>query len=184
MPQETSAWAQYELNNKNYQQMFDRQIQNLKVNQDVQRKQQVFNAVTGTIMGGAGGTLVGSKGGPAGMIAGGIAGSAASAIGGALDVKYGDILRNEALDYTKDMFGYNLGNIQALPNGITKTSPLTANFKYFPFIEMYDCTEVEKQALRNKLKYNGMTIMRIGTLKEFYTPGSYVKGKLIRLETV
>lgn len=184
LPQETDAWAQYELNNKNYQQMFDRQIQNLKVNQDIQRKQQVFNAVTGTVMGGAAGAVTGAKGGVPGIIAGAAVGTAASAVGGALDVNYGDILRSEALDYTQDMYNYNLGNIQALPNGITKTSPLTGNFKYFPFIEMYDCTETEKEALRNKLKYNGMTIMRIGTLNEFYSPGSYFKGKLIRLETI
>lgn len=81
------------------------------------------------------------------------------------------------------MFNYNLGNIQALPNSMTKTSPLTANFKFYPFIEKYDCTNTEKQALINKLYYNGMTIMRIGTMSEFIqdTP-TYIKGKLIRLE--
>lgn len=35
LPQETDAWTQYQLNNKNYQQIFDRQVQNLKVNQDI-----------------------------------------------------------------------------------------------------------------------------------------------------
>lgn len=183
LPQETSAWADYELANKNYQAMFDRGVQNLKVNQDVQRKQQVFNAVTGSLGGGISGAMAGSAGGPWGAIAGAVVGTAASAIGGALDVHYGDKLRNEALDYTQDMFNYNLGNIQALPNGMTKTSPLTENFKYYPFIEKYDCTPIEKQAFKNKLYYNGMTIMRIGTINEFLLEElSYIKGKLIRFE--
>lgn len=185
LPQETNAWTQYELNNKNYQQIFDRGIQNLKVNQDVQRKQQVFSAVTGTLMGGAAGAVMGAKGGIGGAIAGAVLGTGASAFGGLLDVSYGDMLRAEALDYTKDMYAYNLGNIQALPNGITKSSPLTANFKYFPFIEKYDCTEIEKIALRDKIKYNGMTIMRIGNMQQFISNDfSYIKGKLIRLETI
>ena len=186
LPQETNAWTQYELNNKNYQNIFDRQIQNLKVNQDVQRKQQVFNATVGAIGGMLGGATSGAlMGGPWGAAAGALAGGAASTIGGMLDVQYGDILRNETLDYTKDMYGYSLGNIKALPNGITKSSPLTANFKYFPFIEKYTCTEIERQAFINKLKYNGMTIMRIGTMQQFIgSELNYIKGKLIRLEDV
>lgn len=101
LPQETNAWTQYELNNKNYQAMFDRQIQNLKVNQDVQRKQQVFNAVTGTIGGSLSGATTGALvGGGFGAVAGAAIGGIASGIGGALDVKYSDMLRNEALDYS------------------------------------------------------------------------------------
>lgn len=136
-------------------------------------------------MGGAGGAAMGAKAGPWGAVAGAAVGTALGAVGGALDVYYGDQLRSEALDYTKDMYNYSLKNIQALPNGITKTSPLTANFKFFPFIEMYTCTEVEKEAFINKLKYNGMTVMRISNIGNFLNDElSYIKGKLIRLESL
>lgn len=191
LPQVTDAWRTYELNNKNYQEIFDRNIQSMEVKNSVQRNQQIFGAITGTAIGGASGALVGSKAGPYGAIAGAVVGTAASAIGGILDVQYGDILRNEALDYTKDMFGYQLGNIQALPYSLAKTSAFTANNKIWPFLEYYTCTETEKRALANKIAWNGMTVMRIGTMNEFIgntwsyqdiKSKGYIKGKLIRLE--
>ena len=91
-------------------------------------------------------------------------------------------LRAENMDYTKDMFGYQLGNIKAVPDSLSKTTAYTKNNKYFPFLEYYTCTEEEKNALKNKLKYNGMTVMAIGTISEYLKPEeSYIKGRLIRL---
>ena len=47
------------------------------------------------------------------------------------------------------------------------------------------CTEDEEIAFRNKLKYNGMTVGVIGTLGNFIQPTeTYIKGKLIRLESI
>lgn len=188
LPLESNAWAQYELSNKNYLSIFNRQIQNMKTTQDVERNKQIFQATMGTIGGGAAGAVMGAKGGIAGAIAGAAVGTTAGAIGGALDVKYGDVLRNEALDYTKDMFNYSLDNIKALPNSISKTNPLTSNFKYFPFIEYYTCTPTEKEAFRNKLKYNGMTVMAIGKVEDYLEQNiewsPYIKGKLIRVEGI
>ena len=75
-----------------------------------------------------------------------------------------------------------MGNIKALPQSLTKVSSLTENNKIFPFIEFYECTEEEKEALRNKLTYNGMTIMRIGFIKDYIDGDlNYVQGQLIRL---
>lgn len=193
LPQITDAWKTYELNNKNYQEIFDRNIQSMELKNNIQRDQQVFNAIAGTVMGGASGAVVGAKGGVAGAIAGAVVGTSISAVGGGLDVYYGDQLRAEALDYTKDMYGYTLGNIQALPYSLAKTSAFTANNKLWPFIEYYSCNEIEKRALANKIAYNGMTVMRIGTMNDFIgntwsyqdiTSKGYIKGKLIRLETI
>lgn len=82
----------------------------------------------------------------------------------------------------RDQFGYQLKNIQALPQGLMKTSSLNNNNKLYPFLEHYTSTAEEKHALENKITYNGMTIMRIGTPSEFIKGenGTYIKGKLIR----
>lgn len=183
LPQLTSAWADYQLNNKTYQASFDRQIQNMEVNNAIQRKQEIAQAVTGSVSGLVSGVQAGaSAGGWIGAIVGGVVGAGAAAAGGALDVKYNDMLRNEALDYTKDQFGYSLQNIQALPQGLSKTSALTPNNKYFPFIEYYTCSDIEKQALMDKMKYNGMTIMRIGKMVDFIqSEPTYIKCKMIRI---
>lgn len=186
LPQLSNAWANYQLENKNYQAIFDRQIQNMEVNNKVQRQKEIISAAIGTAQGGLMGAASGMQYGPGGAIAGGVGGTLASLAGGIADVNFNEQLRNEALDYTKDMYGYNLGNIQALPTSLTKTSAFTYNNKIFPILEYYTCTDQEKQALRDKIKYNGMTVMRIGTIAEFIPNAEkqYIKGRIIRLEGI
>jgi hypothetical protein len=87
-----------------------------------------------------------------------------------------------------DMYNYQLGNIKALPQSLTKGDPITFNNKVWPIIEEFSCTEVEKQLLKDKIKYNGMTIMAIGNLENYSKSNDfdnvYVKGQLIRLTDV
>ena len=187
LPQISNAWANYQLNNKNYQAVFDRQIQNMEVNNRVQRTREITGAALGSLQAGIGGAVSGAMlGGPSGAVIGGIASMAASAAGGAADVILNEQLRNEALDYKHDMFGYELGNIQALPTSITKTSAFTYNNKIFPILEYYTCTDKEKQALKDKIKYNGMTVMRVGKIREFLGNSElqYIKGRIIRIEGI
>lgn len=186
LAQVTSAWADFELQNKNYQNIFSREIQNLKVTNSVQRTREIAGAITGSLSGAAGGAALGAMvGGPVGALAGGLVGGLASGIGGGIDVALNDKLRNEALDYKRDMFGYNLQNIQALPQGLAKTSAISPDNKYVPFIEYYECTDIERQALQDKLTYNGYTIMRIGNIANYLQQNrSYIKGRIIRMEEI
>lgn len=190
LTQITSAWANYELNNKNYQKIFDRNIQNLEVTQDVERQQQIVGTIASAL--GAGistGTTIGSiSSGPIGAAVG-LGTSAVSLTAGMIDYQLSEKLRNEAIDYRVDQFGYQLGNIKALPYGLSKISSLNENNKIFPFIEYYTCTDEEKEALKNKIAYNGASIGRIGTIREYLyqrkfenkTGFWYIKGKMIRL---
>lgn len=188
LPQTTSAWESYQLTTKNYQASFDRQITNMEINNAIQYQKELASVAANTITAGVTGAGAGGLiGGPVGAVIGLAVSGTASAAAGAYDVAQNQLLRQEALDYTKDQFGYTLGNIKALPTGLSKTSAFTENNKIFPFLEYYTCTEEEKNALRNKIKYNGMTIMRIGTISELLTnieeaQTSYIKGKLIRLD--
>lgn len=181
-----SSWINYQIQNKNYQVMFDRQIQNMEVNNSVQRTQEIVGAIAGTVQGAASGALAGfASGNVPGAITGSVAGGITSGVAGAADVILNEKLRKEALNYTKDQFGYSLQNIQALPYSLTKVGSQNADFKIFPFIEYFTCTDIEKTALKNKIKYNGMTVMRIGQISDFIQPErSYIKGKLIRLENL
>lgn len=180
-----NEWARYERQNKNYQNIFDRQVQNLEVQQKWQRLNEQWSAGFGTVGGAVSGVQTGLfMGGGAGAAIGGIAGGALSGLGGAADLYINDQLRSEALDYTRDQFGYQLGNIRALPDSLTKVNSFNPNNTIFPILEFYSCTEQEKEALRNKIKYNGMSIGRIGTLREFNNPSeeTYVKGQVILLD--
>ena len=188
-----NAWQTYQIQNKNYQNIFDREVQNLEVDNSVARQRDVYKGITKTLTGGMTGAIAGAKGGVAGAIAGGIAGTATGAIGGALNYQWNEILRDEAIDYKIDQFGYKLGNIQALPQSISKTTAFTYNNKIFPILEYYTCTEEEKIALANKIAYNGMTTMRIGKISDFInnewsyktiTSKNYIKGQVIRIEDI
>lgn len=178
LPQVSDPWANYQLQNKNYQAIFDRQIQNMQVQYKYQNLSQLLSGGIGAI-----GTAV-----TTGVLAGGPFGalSGLASVGGMLtDYYFNRQLQNEAIDYTKDLFGYNLGNIQALPDSLTKVSPFNPNNKLFPFLEYYTCTPTERQAFENKIKWNGMTVMRIGTIQEFIRDDeTYIKGKIIRLLNV
>ena len=183
IPRINDAWTQYQINNKNYLNSFNRQIDSLELQQNIQRKQQIVNAAVGTFFGAGAGAVAGAKMGS--PIVGAAIGSTASAIGGALDVKYGDMLRNDALDLTRDQFNYSLQNIQALPDTIAKVSTYDANNRVFPLLEYYSCTHQEKLIFLNKMIYNGMTVMRIGNLNEFIdTERHYFKGQLIKCEAL
>lgn len=177
LPQVNDAWNTYELNNKTYQASFDRQIQNMETMHKYGTIEAVIGATAGAVGGIAGGAAVA---GPLGAIAGGVMGVA----GGAADLALRQFRFNETLDYTKDMFGFSLENIQALPQTLSKTSALTINHKLFPFIEFYSCTDIEKQAFLKKLKYNGMTvgvISELGIAPYIRNEETYIKAKLIEI---
>lgn len=187
LPKTTSAWETYQLNNKTYQDVFNRQIQNMVTVNDIARKQERWQvgagALSALISGATGGAMAG---GIAGGIAGGLIGGVSSFIGGMQDIKYNEQLRQENMSLARDMYGFNLQNIKALPMTLSKTTAYNIDNKYFPFLEYYTCTDIEKQALRDKIKYNGMTVMTIGTMNNYIIQGTptFIKGKLIRIEGI
>ena len=172
LPMTSDKWDEYERQNKNYQQMFDRQIENLEVQHTAQRIQELAGGAAGIGQGAASGALIGSMIPGLGTAVGAAAGALVSGIGMVGDLFTNEMLRNETIDYTKDQFGMQLDNIKALPLSLTRTTAYTNNNKIFPFIEYYTC-------------YNGFTVGVIGTLGEFRQPTeTYIKGKLIRLEGI
>lgn len=178
------AWNVYEIQNKNYQAIFDRQIQNLDVNNAIARQEAGWGMAAGVVSGAASGAAGGAiVGGGWGALAGAVIGAGTSAVGGALDLANLEKRQQEARNYAIDNYNLQLGNIQALPYSITKTSALTYNNKLFPFVEIYTCTEEEKNAYYNKLYWNGMTIGIIDRITNYESGhwANYFRGKLIAL---
>jgi hypothetical protein len=87
------------------------------------------------------------------------------------------------------MFGYQLGNIKALPNTLDKVSAYNIDNLIFPIIEYYTCSEEEKEAVRTKLIYEGYTIGVVDVINKYITPdnasvypkGIFVKAQLLHL---
>ena len=175
----SDAWTNYQIQNKNYNEIFQAKIENMEYKKNLALTSDIISAVTGTIGGVAAGGMTYGVGGA-------VVGGLASASGGIADVVINEQTRARDLQLTKDLYGYELGNIRALPNGLSKTTAYNINNKYFPFLEYYTCSEEEKQALRDKIKYNGMTIMTIGKIKDYVRDDEevYIKGQIIRLEGI
>lgn len=179
IPVVTDQWTTYQLQNKNYENVFNREIKNLEVQQKWGRVQDIVGAITGGIKSaGAGYALFGG-------VTAGIFG-AASAGTGIGDYFINEQLRDEAKSLKKDMFGYQLDNIKALPNTLSKTTAYTVDNKYFPFIEYYSATDTEKQAFRDKLKYNGSVVGVLGIISDYIGGDElcFIQNQLVRLEGI
>lgn len=189
MPTLSDAWENYQIQNKSYMDAFNRQVENMEINYDIQRQQQkaagVINTISASIGGAAAGGITGSAGGPWGAVAGAVVGGASSAIasgvGASADLLYADRLQREAMSYTKDQFNLSLANIKALPYSLSRVSSFDINNKYFPFLEFYSSTDEEKEILREKIAYNSMTVGAIGKINDYIqaTP-TFISGQIIR----
>lgn len=182
----SDAWKNYVIQNKNFNEMFNRELENMEVNRSVQKEQERWSVATGIVQGAVTGALGGASiGRSAGGIVGGIVGAGASLAGGLKDMELSQKLYDESKSYKQDMRNYSLGNIKALPQTLSKTSAYNIDNKYFPFLEYYTCTDKEKQALRDQIKYTGMTVMRTGKIEDYLQADySYIQGKLIRVESI
>ena len=187
LPMVTDAFTEYELNNKNYQQIFNRQIEHMDFTQEQERIGAGVNMIAGTVSGAAMGALAGSRAGASGAIAGGFIGGGSSLAGGIVDYMMMEKRQREDKDLAIDNFTYQLGNIKARPYSITKVTPYTANNKKFPFLEKYTATNEEISILANKIAYNSFTVNSVSTIQDHINARplntkKFVSGILIRLE--
>lgn len=186
----SDAWVNYQQQNKNFEQIFSREISNMDINRKYQRMGETISAWTGAI--GAGGGIGGLVGGVAGAVSGVITGGASLAAGYA-DRAISDRLYKESVSFKKDMHDMQIGNVQALPNSIAKSTAYTKNNKIFPVLEYYTCTDEEKQLVAKAIANMGMTVNAIGKLQDYvdnnWMYGStedrgFFKGSLIKLENL
>lgn len=188
LPRFTSAWETFQLNNKNFQNIFNREIQNLNLEQDLALRQQLITGGLGTLTAGAAGAGIGAKaGGVYGAIAGAAVGTAGSGIGFGIDTDMMLTRQREQKSIAIDKYNFQLGNIKALPYTLTKVGAFDINSKIWPFLEYYSCTPEEKNALEQKIIYESMTVMRIeplGNYIDVFSERHYLKGELIRNEAI
>ena len=177
------SWSQYQITNKNYQNIFDRDIQHLDFTNDIAKTQDILNAISAPISGITSGAVAGSMmGGGVGAGVGALSGAVMGAGFGVADYFQNQKIRKEGKDYKIDMYNYQLGNIKAQPYSLTKVSSQSYNYKTFPFIEFYDCTDEERLMMRHKIEFEGMTVKSIYRLGDFSS--GYFKGTPIRLTNI
>ena len=184
IPTMSNAWSNYELQNKNYLNSFNREIQSMNLQNRIANENDIWNAVAGSFQGTVSGAVAGGMmGGAYGAIAGGIVGGAASIAGGVRDIQNNRALRNDTISKAKTLFNYQMDNIKALPNTIRNVGSLTIDNVLVPVLEFYQASEDEIDAFNKKMKYYGMSVMKVGTILEYLNPNeeTFIQGELLRL---
>lgn len=179
LPQINDAWKTYQIQNKNYQVMFNRQIESL----DLQNKVGLAQDITGAVMGTIGATVGG------GMAFGGVGaaiGGVAAAAGGAADIATNQMLRKDQREATIQQHNWQLGNIQALPYGVSKATNFNNEQPRVPYLEIYDATDNEKDNFDRYLALNSYSINRYGKFADYVksTGRTFLRGTPMRLDGV
>ena len=188
MTQIQDQFINYQLQNKNYNLIFDRQMQSMDLKHKIGNEEDIWNVVTGTIGGAAGGLTGGAlAGGGIGASIGATVGGAAALAGGLRDISLNKKLRADEADSARTIQSLSIGNIQAMPDTLTKVTAQNQNNKLFPFIEIYRATQIELDAFVNYIKWNGMTVGIVDQLNKWYNPSeeastNYIEADIIRLD--
>ena len=165
IPTLSNKWIEYQISNKNFQAVFDREIKHQKITNKYSNIMQSIGAGAGALTNGVGlGTLINPG---VGLLAG-----LASGMGGLADFAINRRLQKENIAYMKDLHNYQLDNVQALPMSIVDTGCKTNNNKLVPYLEYWSCTDLEKELFKKKLYFEGMTIGVYGKIKD-YLQGDY-----------
>ena len=187
LPQISDSWEAYQIQNKNYQAMFNRQIESMDKQQTAGLISDITGAVSGTVSGVAGGALSGSMiGGGAGAIAGGVIGGVASIAGGVADIGINAYLRADQREAAIQQHNWQLQNIQALPYSVTKVNNFNFDSNYVPYLEVYACDDSEVDNFIKYLDLRSYTINRYGKLNDYIKPTgrTFLKGMIVRLAEV
>ena len=159
------AYSNYLSNNKNFQQLFDNQINTLTKTQNIE-----LSAMEETL------GLRSFTGMPIGSIL--------RVIGGSKDIEMQRELNNVALSKMQTDFNYQMDNIKSMPHTIKKMTAINGDTRIFPFIEVYSCSSTEEQSFELKMQYTGYTIMTTGFIYSFLKEEgeTFIQADLIRLD--
>lgn len=180
----TSEWTNYIYNNRNYNDVFERQIQGREFErtwerkiEDAQKKSDEWTSRN--ISAQKASTYTGNL--P-------IISSVAGAIGTAfqdqtylqmaqIDRQYNEATYQEGIQLSRDLFEMQLENVQSQPLVPSKISILDAKLLPGVYLEYYSSNPSELQAINDFYKFNGNRIDAYGTFSQYL--GWFVRGKII-----
>ena len=181
-------YIQFMQNNKNYENIFRAEINTNDKSHELQVEQQrIANwlgaAATGLQTGAFSEGAVG-----AGL---GVGAGIATGIAGEVDINYGNKLYELNKKYKQDVHNYQLDNIKAMPNSLSKVTSYTKNNQLFPVLERYDATDKEKEAVAQNIINYSMNVGVIGKPIDYVyndwsyngnTSRGYFKAQLIKID--
>ena len=176
----SNEWISYQVQNKNYQNIFNTQIKTMDQLHELELMQKGLTTGAGSIVSGV---MAGAKTGNAAI---GVGAAALTATAGIFDIAMNQERFNVNRRQAIEMFSYQLGNIKALPNTLTKISAYNVNNKYFPLVEIYGATPQEIKAFKDFLELRGFSIGACGDLFDFVNyvtmQRPFLKARIIRMD--
>ena len=181
-------YIQFMQNNKNYENIFRAEINTNDKSHELKVEQQrIANwlgaAATGLQTGAFASGAVG-----AGL---GVGAGIATGIAGEVDINYGNKLYELNKKYKQDVHNYQLDNIKAMPNSLSKVTSYTKNNQLFVVLERYDATDKEKEAVAQNVIDYSMNVGVIGKPIDYVyndwsyngnTSRGYFKAQLIKID--
>lgn len=166
MTRTADAFLAYELRNSNYQQIFNRQVQSMDRMRGYAQTEAGWGIASSVLAGASTGAGAGAvTENPLGIGVSAVAGAVGGAITGSVDYNITMGRLNEQIALQKDMHYMNLGNVQALPDALTKVGAFTLRTAKQPFLEVYRATKEEQESLRKYITEQGMTYGDIDTMQ-------------------
>lgn len=150
----SEAWRDYILQNQNYQAIFDRQIQSMDTQFDIQAGKAVRDMVFGLVNTVISATTSGSGGD-----------AALTSVRGLMNLQqqgfaYDDMVSSykDKKGLSVDMFNLQNGNIKARADTLSKVNAMSPIYNTWPYIEIYTTTPEEKTALTTYITEFSMNI--------------------------
>lgn len=180
----TNAWTEYIYNNKNYSNIFEREMQGREFERSWERRIEAMQqrsdvwsarnlssekarAVTGNL------PIISN-------VAGAIANSTADPLYmqmAYLDRQYNEAVYQEGISLSRDLFEYQIENLQSQPNIPSKITTIDIKFLDGIYLEFYSTNTTELNAIKSYYKYNGNRIDSYGKFSTYW--GWFVRGKII-----
>ena len=186
-------YIQFMQNNKNYENIFRAEINTNDKSHELQVEQsRIANWLGSAATGLQTGAFFGGSGSGAGMgIGAGVGAGILTGIAGEVDINYGNQLYELNKKYKQDVHNYQLDNIKAMPNSLSKVTSYTKNNQLFPVLERYDATDKEKEAVAQNVIDYSMNVGVIGKPIDYVyndwsyngnTSRGYFKAQLIKID--
>lgn len=174
----SNQWQNYVLNNANYQSIFDRQIQSMDTQFDIQANAAVRNMVFGLLNTGTAAAMSGSPSSVAGSGLGLI-------LQGQEYVDMVDRFR-ENRSLSTDMFNLQNGNIKARADTLSKVNAMSPIYNPWPYVEIYEATPEDTTALSTYITEFSMNLgVMTSQLSAYVAPNpnarKYVQADIVRL---
>ena len=173
----TDQYIQFMQNNKNYENIFRAEINTNDKSHEIQVQQERIANWLGSASTGlqTGAFIGGAVGVGAGLLTG-----IATGIAGESDINYGDKLYELNKKYKQDIHNYQLDNIKAMPNSLSKVTAYTKNNQLFPVLERYDATDEEKEAIAQNVIDYSMNVGVIGKPQDYIENEWSYNGRISR----